>query len=400
MGERGHMPPRREREREREHEHWGSEAQGDSARGRVTPFRPRRPDASRAPRPARSASTATGTGPGGVGVDLRAGRSPLPPLPSRLQREEPPPSPRPAVVYTPGTAPATVSSIAAQSRSPAGHISPSGQPRRRMRRIALVALLCAQVLVAAATIWALTTPRFQTRRIRVAGTDDMLVVSRVQALPLTGCNIFACDTAALARQVERLPAVASATVSTVYPDGLLVRVTPRQPALLWHIAAAELVLATDGTVLGAVSDDPTFAHLALPRIEDGSAAAFDGKTPPPGARVDPLLVNMAAQLRKGIQPVLGNGWALDYDTRNGLVAVNGSGMRVLFGTPRDAAQAADDTPSVAALLSQPTAGQVAKGVRMQLDELHALLGLLAGRGQQAALIDLRWGAHPYYRLAG
>ncbi|HEX6797909.1 MAG TPA: FtsQ-type POTRA domain-containing protein [Ktedonobacterales bacterium] len=390
MGERGHMPPRRERE--------GGETQGDSSRGRVTPFRPRRADASRAPRSARLAPVPAGTGPGGVGVDLRAGRSSLPPIPSRPQREESPPSPRPAVVYTPGATTTTASSpLAAPSRPPSGQPS---QHHRRTRRIALLALLCAQVLVAATTVWALTTPRFQTRRIRVAGTDDMLVVSRVQALPLTGCNIFACDTVALARQVERLPAVASATVSTVYPDGLLVRVTPRQPALVWHTSAGELVLATDGTVLGAVSDDPTFAHLALPRVEDGSAAAFDGKTPPPGARVDPLLVNMAAQLRKGIQPVLGNGWALDYDTRNGLVAVNGSGAQVLFGTPRVAAQAADDTPSVAALLSQPTAGQVAKGVRMQLAELHALLGLLAGRGQQAALIDLRWGAHPYYRLAG
>ena len=385
MGERGEMPPRRK--------HGRGDAQGDGARDRVTPFRPRRGSPPHVLRSASSALPATRSG--HVGVDLHAGRNPLPPIPSRPRPAEDLPTSRPAVVYTPGAA--TVPPIAAQSRPPTGQ---SDHPRRGMRRIALVALLCAQVLVAATTVWALTTPHFQTRRIGVTGTSDALVMRRIQALPLTGCNIFACDTAALARQVERLPAVSAATVSTVYPDSLLVRVTTRHPALLWHTSAAELVIATDGTVLGANSDDPAFAHLALPRIEDGPAAAFAGKTPAAGARLDPLLVNMAAQLRKGIQPVLGDGWALDYDARSGLVAVNGNGTQVIFGTPRDAAQAANDTPSVAALLSRPTAGQVAHGVRMQLAELHALLGLLAGQGQQAALIDLRWGAHPYYRLAG
>lgn len=392
MGERREMPPRGEREREPER--GGNEAHGDAARNRVTPFRPRRASSSRTPQPARAATTPA-MRPGGVGVDLHAGRSQLPPIPSRPQRDEAQPAPGPAVIYAPrdGAAPPR----ATQMPSPVVHVSHS---HRRARRIALVALICAQVLVAATTVWALSTPRFQTRQIRVDGTGDALVVRHIQALPLGGCNIFRCDTVALARQVERLPAVASATVSTVYPDGLLVRVTPRQPALLWHTSTAALVIATDGTVLGATSDDPAFAKLALPRIEDGPAAAFGGKTPAAGARIDALLVNMAAQLRKGIQPVLGDGWTLDYDAQIGLVVVNGDGsIRVLFGIPRDAAQAADDTPSVAALMSQPAPRQVAQGVRMQLAELHALLGLLAGKGQQAALIDLRWGAHPYYRLA-
>lgn len=386
MGERGEMLPQRER--------GDSKAHGDGARGGVMPFRPRRADPSRAARPAGTARPTTR--PGGVGVDLRAGRGPLPPIPSRPWRTEIPRRVDPAAIYTPGAV--AVPPLATQSRPPAGQSDP---PHHRSRRIALLALLCAQVLIAAAALWALTTPRFQVRRIEVAGTSDPLVVRHIQALPLLGCNIFRCDTTDLARRVEHLPAVASATVSTLYPDGLLVRVTPRQPALLWHTSSAAVVVAMDGTVLGTVSDDPALAHLALPRIEDAPAAAFGGATPTAGTRIDPLLVNMAAQLRKGMQPVLGDDWALDYDARIGLVAVKSgnSSMRVLFGTPRDAAQAADDTPGVAALLSNPTSGQVAQGVRMQLAELQALLALLASQGQRAALIDLRWGAHPYYRLA-
>ena len=336
---------------------------------------------------------------GGVGVDLHAGHHALPPIHSLPQRAETHPKAGGAG-YSVAPHSATAPSLAAPPRIAAGH---PARPHRRTRRIALIALIVAQVLIAAAAAWALTTPRFQTRRIEVVGTGDALVVRRIEAMPLTGCNIFHCDTAALAREVERLPAVASATVSPVYPDGLLVRVTPRQPALLWHTASAELVIASDGTLLGVTTDDPAYAHLALPQVEDGPAAAFGGTKLAAGAHMDPLLVNMAGQLRMGMQGVLGDGWALDFDAQIGLVAVNGSGsgtMRVLFGTPRDAAQAADDTPSVAAMMSGPTPGQVTQGARMQLTELHALLALLAGKGQQAALIDLRWGAHPYYRLAG
>ncbi len=376
----------------------GTHRQSAGERGRLTPFVPRRGRPWRTPRPVQATPEAMRRG--GVGVDLRAGRNVLPPIPSLApQRAETPPRENPGALSAPPQV-ATAPTLAAPSRIPAGR---PARPHHRTRRMALIALLLAQVLVAGAAAWALTTPTFETRRVAVAGTSDALVVQRIEAMPLTGCNLFRCDTAALARQVERLPAVASATVSPVYPDGLLVRVTPRQPAVLWHTSAAELVIASDGTALGAITDDPAYAHLTLPQIEDGPAAAFGGATPAAGQRMDPLLVNMAGQLRMGLQGVLGAGWTLDYDAQTGLVAVNGDGsssMRVLFGRPRDAAQAADDRPSVAALLSEPSQAQVTQGARTQLAELHALLHLLAGKGQQVALIDLRWGAHPYYRLAG
>lgn len=373
----------------------GGSAHGTGERGRLTPFVPRRARSQRTPRNAQATPSAARLG--GVGVDLRAGRHALPPIPTSPQREASHPKVDPAG-YSVAPHIAAAPPRAAPSRSRAGHPTRS---HRRTRRIALIALLLAQVLVAAAAVWALNTPRFQTRRIEVAGTSDALVVQRIEAMPLTGCNIFRCDTAALARQVERLPAVASAAVSPDYPDSLLVRVTPRQPALLWHTSSAELVIASDGTVLGATTDDPAYAHLALAQVEDGPAAALGGTEPAAGAHLDPLLVNMAGQLRTGMQGVLGSGWTLDYEAQIGLVAVDGLGaVRVLFGTPRDAAQAADDTPSVATLLSEPAKGQVTRGAHMQLAELHALLALLKGQGQRAALIDLRWGAHPYYRLAG
>jgi hypothetical protein len=333
-----------------------------------------------------------------VGVDMQSGQN-LPPIPSRPRRNS----------HSRGAAgKATAGPLTRAAVAPSSTVSPPlaadhDQERRRANRshrIILVALLCAQVMVAAGAIWALTSPQFQVRHVQIAGVSDPLVVGRIQALPLTGCNIFHCDTSALAQRVERVPAVAGATVSTVYPDSLLVQVTLRQPALLWQTSAAEVVIAADGIVLGTTASDPAYSHLALPTIQDASAAAFSGATPAAGTRMDPLLAKMAGQLRKDLPTVLSAGWSLDYEARDGLVAVGSSGARVLFGAPRDAAQAADDTPNVAALLTPPTAAQVERGVHQQLAELQALRALLASKGQYAMLIDLRWGTHPYYRLGG
>src|SRR5258708_9977364 len=122
--------------------------------------------------------------------------------------------------------------------------------RRRVRgRLGLAALLLVQAAFAGLVIWALTSPTWQVRYVQVEGTDDTGLAAAVQTLPLTGCNIFRCDTAHQTRLITRLPAVARAEVHAAYPDGLVVVVVPRRPALLWHIGDTGYVLATDSTVL-------------------------------------------------------------------------------------------------------------------------------------------------------
>ncbi len=185
--------------------------------------------------------------------------------------------------------------------------------RRRVReRLGLAALLLVQAAFAGLVIWALTSPPWQVRYVQVEGTDDAALAAAIQALPLTGCNIFRCDTTHQTRLITRLPAVARAEVHAAYPDGLVVVVVPRRPALLWHIGGTGYVVATDGTVLGPQASDPAFAQAPLLDVVDTGAAAFGGRAPAPGQRMDAAVADMARQLRSGLA-ALGTGWTLRLD---------------------------------------------------------------------------------------
>ncbi|HEX8033808.1 MAG TPA: FtsQ-type POTRA domain-containing protein [Ktedonobacterales bacterium] len=328
-----------------------------------------------------------------VGLDLRTGASRARASVMRSRQHRPiathgdafpmkPPSARPPAVSRPRPR------LTGQGRL---HIHP-----------ALKGLLVAQVALIALAIWGLTSPTWQVRHIRVEGTNDPVLRQAIQQLPLTGCNIFRCDLVSSARQVQRLPLVAHAQAHASYPDTMVIVVTPRQPAVIWHTSAGDLVLATDGTVLGASESDPTFTRSALPRIDDDSDTLFGGQMPHPGQSISAVLVEMAGQLRRDMSGALGNGWALRYTADRGFVATSADGRQVLFGTPSDAALATQIDAQVQALphVTPPSADAVARGVQRQLAELRALLAQLKQQSERATLIDLRWGAHPYYRTDG
>lgn len=273
------------------------------------------------------------------------------------------------------------------------------QGKRRSRRTvyALIGLIVVQALFLTAIAWGLTSPTFRVRYVQVQGTSDPTLLAAIQRLPLSGCNIFRCDLRSRVRKVEALPAVASADVQVIYPNGLLVVVTPRRPALLWQTSTGSAVVASDGTVLGSRDSDPTYAHLALLPISDPSGAVFSGRMPQPGARIPAAEAEMAGQLRMGLTRTLGDSWTLQWSASTGFVASDGS-TQVVFGTPNDAAQALTSYPDPATLAATPSTSAVDQGVAVQLQVLAALRAQLARNGQQAVLIDLRWGPHPFYRL--
>jgi len=272
-------------------------------------------------------------------------------------------------------------------------------PKRRAwwRRPRVLALLMAPLALVMLALWAVTTPRFQVRTVRIEGTSDPQLVTAIRALPLGGCDVFRCDTAARRRAVVALPAVANAEVSAVLPDTLVVRVTPRLPALLWQAGGQGIVLAADGVVLGTTRSHPAYATLGLPAMADPQSALFAGRIPAPGQRVDPALVEMARQLRRGTAAVLRDGWTLRYSGDLGFVAERADGARALFGGPADAATAVQPGAGPAGLVATPDTATAGRGAARQIATLRALLDTLAKSGQHATLIDLRWGAHPYYR---
>ena len=70
--------------------------------------------------------------------------------------------------------------------------------------------------------------------------------------PMRGRNLLALDTGALARRVERLPAVERVAVSAQLPGRLALSVTEKAPTFIWQTRSLRLIGADDGTLIGAL----------------------------------------------------------------------------------------------------------------------------------------------------
>ena len=85
-----------------------------------------------------------------------------------------------------------------------------------------------------------------------------------------GTSLLAVDTRSLGERLERLPAVADATVVASLPGRLEVTIVEREAAFVWQTSSGMLLGADDGTLFAAL---PAHAALdeelgALPRVED------------------------------------------------------------------------------------------------------------------------------------
>ena len=85
-----------------------------------------------------------------------------------------------------------------------------------------------------------------------------------------GTSVLAVDTRSLRERLERLPAVAEATVTASLPGRVEVTIVEREAAFVWQTSSARLLGATDGTLFAALPPDPTLdaGLAALPLISD------------------------------------------------------------------------------------------------------------------------------------
>jgi len=85
-----------------------------------------------------------------------------------------------------------------------------------------------------------------------------------------GTSVLAVDTRALGELLERLPAVASATVRASLPGRVDVTIVEREAAFVWETSTARLLGAADGTLFAALPPDADLGpELApLPHVSD------------------------------------------------------------------------------------------------------------------------------------
>jgi cell division septal protein FtsQ len=162
----------------------------------------------------------------------------------------------------------------AKSRRPQARRSQPSLVRRARRRLPgrgrLLAGLLAGMLVAG-FVALLNGPWLRVAQVSWSGeafTPASELSSRLESM--RGASLLTVDSAALASQLDTLPAVASVEIELRIPDALNVRVTEEAPAFVWRTASAQLVLGSDGVVIAELPpDDELGADLrGLPSFDD------------------------------------------------------------------------------------------------------------------------------------
>jgi cell division protein FtsQ len=147
------------------------------------------------------------------------------------------------------------------------------QGRRRLRLVGLVVAVVALVFGA----WSLLhSSLFSARAVTVVGAAHETVAQVEAAAGLSDHPaLLNVNGAAAARGIERLPWVASASVSVRWPDGIHVSVTERVPRVVMTAAGGQWAeLSADGRVLA----DVTALPVGLVQLKAARAPGAPGTT--------------------------------------------------------------------------------------------------------------------------
>ena len=248
-------------------------------------------------------------------------------------------------------------------------------PRRRvfrsrrerwLRRLLVIVPLLLAVVFGLHTLF--TAPYFDVQQITITGTRSGQLIAAIERLHLTGVNIFLADTSADAASVKTLPPIADASVTRTLPNTLRVQVVERQPVLIWQVGATLYSVDAGGAIIGQVQQAD-----GLPVIRDEHSLDQHGHPLAPGGKIDPKIIQMARQLLEQVPTASGiTSFTLRDTLLYGIVLFSAEGWQARFGGPDN--------------------------LHNKINELTAIVQLVRQQGEQLALIDLRFGNYPYYRL--
>lgn len=210
--------------------------------------------------------------------------------------------------------------------------------------------------------WLTHTPRLGARTLEVSGNahatrDEVLAAAHLAP----GTNVLAVDLERAARQIERLPWVARATVTRQLPDTVRVAVEERSPAAL--VAAGGLYLASaDGTLFKrAEPGDP----VDLPVVTGLSRELFRER--PDGAR---------------------------QEVRDALALIGDLESAQLGSASRLQEVHHDDTGDLSVMLGGTYVWLGRGPYRSKLSRLRVVLGELRRRGLEPSEVHLESDRHP------
>lgn len=240
-------------------------------------------------------------------------------------------------------------------------------PRLRLGwRLASVFL----TLVLGAAVYLMwTLPYFRVSEAQVIGNARISAAEINAVLSMAGRPVFTLVPDELAARLRlNYPELVSAEVRIGFPNQVYVRVSERQPVILWQQEEGFTWIDSDGVAFRPRGDVPGLIPVIASAAPAGGAPVLNNPfSPPPYASRD--LVN-AIQL---LAPNVPTGTPLLYDERYGLGWDDARGWRVFFG--RDA-----------------------KNVALKLRVYQALVDSLTSRGLYPVFISVLHADAPYYRM--
>lgn len=202
-----------------------------------------------------------------------------------------------------------------------------------------------------------------------------------------GTSLLAVDTRSLRERLERLPAVAQATVSASLPGRLEVTIVEREATFVWETSSARLLGSADGSLFAAIARDATLdADLAaLPRVADQRAMA---RLMTAGDAIPEALLRTALRLASLDPATLGSraeqlSVRLDDEFGFGLVAVD-PGWEMAFG--------------VYGMDPNETAGEAAARLERQVTAVRTLFATRIET--EIGWVDARNPGKVYFRAKG
>jgi hypothetical protein len=225
------------------------------------------------------------------------------------------------------------------------------------------------LLLGAATYLAWTLPTFRVVDSQVTGNSRLSAAEINAVLNLAGQPVFTLIPDDLATRLRlNYPELASADVMVGLPNQVYVRVSERQPVILWQQGEGFTWIDATGVAFRPRGDAAELIHvIGLVAPPAGVASVDDPLSPPPYMSVD--LVSAIRTLAASM-PV---GKSITYDAYDGLGWTDSRGWRVFFGSN-------------------------AKDMVLKVRVYQALVDSVTARGLFPVSINVARVDAPYYRM--
>ena len=187
----------------------------------------------------------------------------------------------------------------------------------RTRSLALLVLIASGLVLYGLS----ASPAFGYRRMDIVGASSTSVSTIRSELAVDdGVNLFRLSTDGMAERLAALPTVAGASIEIQLPDTLRVRLTERQPVVIWQVGDRRFLVDAKGLAYAETSDssglpviDDLRVPVSLPDDPRGDDASL-GSAPPPlalsiGDTLDPIDFDAATRLGSLLPADVGSGSA-------------------------------------------------------------------------------------------